>query len=144
MCLNNPVCKPQPRSRTGFLRIQIRHADLLFVVSSISHSRLDDRRSWEEVRLASWARKRRLISKIISKWLGSISGTERYGPFLQRFRQQCMIGVGKCVGVISHALFPIHLVLIHEESHQFGHGNGRVGVIQSAAESLVDRVVSLP
>ena len=65
---------------------------------------------------------------------------QAHGPFLQRLGQQGVVGVGE--GVPRHVPggVPVHLVFVHQQAHQFGHGDGRVGVVELHGPFLVELV----
>ena len=50
----------------------------------------------------------------------------------------------KCVGVIFQACIPIHVVLVHQQAHQFGDRDGRMGVVELYGEFLVKLVQARP
>ncbi len=64
---------------------------------------------------------------------------ERHGPFLQRLRQQRVIGVGEGVLRDVPGGVPVELVFINEQSHQLRHGQRRVRVVQLHGPFLVKR-----
>ena len=51
-------------------------------------------------------------------------------PGLQRFGHQRVVGVGEHLAALGPGAVPRHLVVVHQDAHQLGHGDGRVGVVQ--------------
>ena len=51
-------------------------------------------------------------------------------PGLQRFGHQRVVGVGEHLAALRPGAVPRHFVLIDQQAHQLGHGDGRVGVVQ--------------
>ena len=62
------------------------------------------------------------------------------GPFLQRFGQEGMVGVGEGVPRHVPGRVPVHLVFIHQQAHHLGHGNGRMRVVELDGPFLVELV----
>ncbi len=55
---------------------------------------------------------------------------ELHRPGLQRFRHQGVVGVGEDARGDVPGLVPVEAFLIHHDTHQFGDGDGRMGVVQ--------------
>ena len=51
-------------------------------------------------------------------------------PGLQRFRQQRVVGVGKRRARDLPGPGPVDVVLVHQDAHQFGHRDRRMGVVE--------------
>ena len=59
---------------------------------------------------------------------------ERDGPLFQRLGHERVIGVGERVRGDAPGGVPIHLVLVDEEAHHFGDGDGGMGVVHLDGE----------
>ena len=55
---------------------------------------------------------------------------ERHGPLLEGLRQKRVVRVAAGLPGNRPGLIPVHRVLVHEETHQLGHRDGRVRVVQ--------------
>ena len=55
---------------------------------------------------------------------------ERQRPFFQGLRQQGVVGVGEGAPCDLPGLLPVHEMLVHQQPHQFRHGDGGVGVVE--------------
>ena len=83
--------------------------------------------------------KRRLISKMISRWRGSISSNQRERPFLQGLGQQRVVRVGQRPLREVPGLVPAELRLVEQDAHQLGDGHGGVGVVELDGDLLGQR-----
>ena len=52
------------------------------------------------------------------------------GPAFQGLREQGVVGVGKGLRDDAPGLLPLELLLVHEDSHELGDAEGRVGVVK--------------
>ena len=59
-------------------------------------------------------------------------------PGFQGFRQQGVVGVADAGGGDAPGRIPIDAMLIHQQAHQLGHGNRRVGVVELNGELGVE------
>ena len=86
-----------------------------------SRARRGRRRRGSGVRTSS--RKRRLISKMISRCRGSSSSNQAQRPFLQRLGQQRVVGVGQRPPREVPGLVPAEVRLVEQDAHQLGDGH---------------------
>ncbi len=54
----------------------------------------------------------------------------RHRPALQRLGQQGVIGKGECAGGDRPRLVPAITVIVHQQMHQFGNGQGGMGIVK--------------
>ena len=69
---------------------------------------------------------------------------ERQGPLLEGFGQQRVVRVPTRPLCDRPGLIPVHQVLVHEQPHQLGHGDGRVRVVQLRGPTRIELVQRLP
>ncbi len=55
---------------------------------------------------------------------------ELHRPAFQRLRQQGVVGVGHGAPGDLPGLVPLQVLLVHEDAHQFGHRDRRVGIVE--------------
>ena len=70
---------------------------------------------------------------------GQQLGEEVDGPFLQSFGHDGMVGVGHGSGGQIPCLVPFESVVVHEQSHQLGNTEGRMGIVH-LEDQLVGQV----
>ncbi len=63
---------------------------------------------------------------------------QRQRPALQRFRQQCVVGVAEAALRDIPGRVPLQCVHVDEQAHQFGDRDRRMGVVQLHREFLVE------
>ena len=61
-----------------------------------------------------------------------------HAPGFQGFRQQGVVGVADAGGGDAPGRIPIDAMLIHQQAHQLGHGDRRVGVVELNGELAVE------
>lgn len=66
------------------------------------------------------------------------AGEERQRPLFQCLGKQRVIGVGKGLAGDRPGLVPWHVVLVHQQAHQLGDADGRMGVVELDGEFLVE------
>ncbi|MCY1498344.1 hypothetical protein D9M68_323280 [compost metagenome] len=64
---------------------------------------------------------------------------ERHRPAFERLRQKRVVGVGDRAAGDVPGLLEIEAVQIRQEAHQFGNGDGRVGVVQLNGDGVRQR-----
>ena len=68
---------------------------------------------------------------------GQDPGKQGQRPFFEGFRQQGVIGIAAGLHRNMPGLVPFHPVLIHQQPHQFGHRDGRMGVVELNGPQLM-------
>ncbi len=64
-------------------------------------------------------------------------------PALERLRHQGVVGVGERLRADIPGLFPVQSFLVKQQPHQFGNGDGRVGVVELDGDFVVECVEGL-
>jgi hypothetical protein len=64
---------------------------------------------------------------------------QRHRPGLQRLRQERVVGVGDAAARHLEGLVPGKAVVVHQEAHEFGDGEGGMGVVELDRRAAVQR-----
>ena len=55
---------------------------------------------------------------------------QMHRPAFQGLGQQRVVGIGHGIAGDFPGRLPLHFLFVHQQAHEFGHGNGRVGVVE--------------
>ena len=116
---------------------QVRHAHVALAV-------LPDQRHAREARLVAGKTPAHFLEKVCVDLQDDLQVPRQHlaehgqRPVLQRFRQQRVVGVGEGPARDLPGRLPFHAVLVDQQAHELGHGDGRVGVVQLHREFFVE------